>query len=257
MDNKRLALFNQTMRVLITLGFSAAFLLVSILFIFFFVGALEAGTLLTVGVIDTGLDLTDPRFSKVLCASGHKDLTGEGISDRIGHGTHVAGLIMEYAKKKTGYCMVIIKYYKKNGVGSTNGMRFSQGIEIAASMHLPIVNISGGGGDFSEREYLAIRNAPSTHFIVAAGNEGKNTDYIQNYYYPASYGLSNITSVGALAQDGATRFEGSNYGSNIKAWEIGENVYSTAIGGRTKAMSGTSISTGIHTGKVVAEILSK
>ncbi len=74
-----------------------------------------------VAVIDTGLDLSDPRFSALLC----KDIKGvnlvpkEGIRDLIGHGTHVAGIIKKYAKD-ANYCMMIIKYYSIDNSNTTN-----------------------------------------------------------------------------------------------------------------------------------------
>ena len=52
---------------------------------------------LVVAVIDTGIDAQ--AFNRhVLCKTGHKDFTGTGIQDRHGHGTHISGLIDQYAK---------------------------------------------------------------------------------------------------------------------------------------------------------------
>lgn len=248
-----LNIINKFLKHLISLGFAAVFLGVALLFIYVFTGVFaEGGSLVRVGVIDTGLDLKDPRFSKVLCSSGHKDLTGEGITDRHGHGTHIAGLIMKYAGN-SGYCLVIIKYYSSKAAGPLNGKRFIEAIE--ASSNLNFVNISGGGSEFNEGEYLAIKNAPNTRFIVAAGNGGKSLDLPQYYYYPASYRLSNITVVGALSFNGTDRYEVSNFGSIVKAWEVGENVVSLRAGGGLLINSGTSMATAIHTGKLVSEAL--
>ena len=56
---------------------------------------LTASTLpLRVAVIDTGLDLSDKRFSSRLCKEGHEDFTHTTIEDKSGHGTHVVGLIL-------------------------------------------------------------------------------------------------------------------------------------------------------------------
>ena len=194
-------------------------------------------------VLDTGLNLADPRFSQVLCKDGHMDFTGRGIEDTNGHGTHVAGLIKTYAKD-ANYCLIIVKYYTDRSALAN----YLPALEYAVSLHPDFINISGGGPGWDDREYAAVCEAKANHtkFVVAAGNDNSidNTDY-----YPAGYREDNIVVVGALESDGYNRARYSNYGSVVTAWEIGQ-VTSTLPNGEGM-MKGTSQATAIHMGKML------
>jgi len=84
-----------------------------------------ANKLLKIAVIDTGISL-DRIQDASLCKTGHKDFTGYGLNDNHGHGTHIYGLIDQYAKNiklktnsdvallsktSVSYCQIIIKFY--------------------------------------------------------------------------------------------------------------------------------------------------
>ncbi len=206
---------------------------------------------LKVGVVDSGLDLTDPRLSGHLCSKGHKDFTGEGIADIHGHGTAMAGLIEQYAKGN--YCLIIYKYYSDRVSGLINLRHENEALEQAARDGVKIVNLSGGGPEFSEKEYLTIRDNPSILFVVAAGNDGKDLDIPGNQFYPASYNLKNECIVGNV-DDGGNRFPSSNYGKKVMATEVGTGVQVFGIQGNTFA-TGTSAATAIHTGKLIRKLL--
>ena len=206
-----------------------------------------------VAVIDTGLDLTDPRFTDHLCKTGHYNfVNGESINDVNGHGTFVAGLIEKYAGN-TNYCMVIYKYYNSQSSGIINMNREVQALQLAVKNKVRIVNFSGGGPSFSEQESLLIRFNPKTTFVVAAGNEGENLDLPGNTFYPASLFYSNEEIVGSIDSNGE-KAHTSNYGHMIKNKEIGEKVVSYLPNDKTGTMSGTSFSTAIFTGKLVDKL---
>jgi len=224
-----------------------------------------------VAILDTGLDLTDPRFSSVVCKEGHATFVGESLKDENGHGTHIAGLIKQYAGEGD-YCLLIYKYYSPANSGSLNLRNLIKSIEAAVEAGARVINYSGGGPEFSEDEYLAIKKAEAAGvlFIAAAGNEGQNIDLVRNYYYPASYNLTNIVVVGNI-NDNGKRFKSSNYGKKVTAWEKGVTVLSTLPPSECRGfesflrgewqngcmgyMTGTSQSTAIHTGKIVKEML--
>lgn len=186
-----------------------------------------AGEKLRVAVIDTGLDLDDSRFSNYLCEpDSHRDFTGEGINDSIGHGTHVAGIITKNASNYNKYCLIIIKYFSYNVENLDLVDSLVKAIKWAEIQNAKIINISSTGFKYSYDEYEAIKSAPDIKFIVAAGNQGNNLDKIKNKVYPASHVLPNIYVVGALDETGAKRSNISNYGSRVKYWQIGDNVFS-------------------------------
>jgi len=200
-----------------------------------------------IAIIDTGLNLSDPRFKDVLCETGHRDYTGEGMVDYLGHGTHVSGLIKQYARN-ANYCLVIIKYYSVRKSDFQNLYSLILALEEVARKRYRVVNYSGGGDVFSPREFNAVKYNPSTLYFVAAGNKGKTLTY--HAFYPASYNLNNVIVVGSIdTKRNVSTF--SNYGNKVNLWEVGEEVLSTLPDGRMGLMSGSSQSTAIATGKYI------
>lgn len=207
---------------------------------------------LRVAVIDSGLNIEDTRLKDHLCSTGHKDFTGFGLKDTNGHGTAMVGLIEKYAG--TGdYCLLIYKYYSSTSPGSVNLKNEVDALQEVYRENVKIVNLSGGGPEFNEKEYLAIRTNPETTFVVAAGNEGKDLDIPGNEFFPASYYQPNELVIGNVDQNNQ-RVSSSNYGKKVTAVEIGENVRTTSINGYA-AVTGTSASTAIFTGKLIRKIL--
>lgn len=203
-------------------------------------------------VLDTGLNLTDPRFTPYLCKDGHKDFTGHGIEDSLGHGTHIVGNIIHYAKD-ADYCLIIVKFY--HDFRSDDSI-YSNAFQYATSLNPSIINFSGGGGDFKEWEYLSIQMLSGITWMVAAGNNHTNLDENCNFF-PACYQINNVISVGNLNKN-LTIAKASNYGKHVKQWEIGDKVYSTlpCLSFETKDkcngyMSGTSMATSTATGKLI------
>ena len=64
-----------------------------------------------------------------------------------------------------------------------------------------VVNASLGGPSFSRAEHDAIAAAPSTLFVVAAGNDGADND--ADAEYPCDYDLANVVCVAASDRDDA------------------------------------------------------
>lgn len=200
----------------------------------------HAGTL-RVGVVDTGLDLTDSRFLDHLCPVGHQDFTGMGIKDHAGHGTHVAGLIQQYAKD-SDYCLVILKY---SDGGEALQSIYTKALAEAVYQHLDIVNLSLQGFTNDDKERSLICDHNNIQFVVSAGNKGWDLDKMS--CYPASYACGNELVVGAL------NYSGSNYGTIVTNWENGLNVVSTLPDGQEGTKTGTSQATAIRTGKLIYE----
>lgn len=249
-----------------------------------------------VAVIDTGIDeslMSQPW----ICKYGHKDFTGAGLKDNHGHGTHIAGLVEQYAKgvvfnigKNTSkdidnasadFCVIIIKYYDPKRPNSDNLANTIASFKWAIDQKVDIINYSGGGTSFSKEEYEVVEMAlnKGIKFVAAAGNERSDID--KNKYYPAMYD-DRIIRVGNLVSDKVTtkvvtslHLEGlklvpkeetvierdiassSNYGKSINTWEIGTKVLSRLPTKSWGYMTGTSQATAIKSGKIVREMLSK
>lgn len=236
---------------------------------------------LKVAVIDTGIssDLIDAPF---LCKEGHIDFTQTSIIDASGHGTHISGIIDQYAKNmlldkgyskeeiqlaKSDYCQVIIKFFNPGIKNSGDNMKKS--IRHAIDVGARIINISAGGNEFDEMEMALIELALNRGIkvIAAAGNNGcelgkkceviiggKHLEIDKATYYPAMYD-SRLYVVGNLDSN-LERAPSSNYGNIVNNWEIGTNVKSYSIYGDGVAiMSGTSQATAKTTGKLVRSML--
>lgn len=220
-----------------------------------------------VAVIDTGIDVTHRNLSNVVWRDPKKpDAAVYGWNfvsnkpnpiDDHGHGTHVAGLIGAVHDPKSGVSGVAtnvkimsIKYYSDANPGSVNLRNTVKAINYAVENGAQIINYSGGGPEFSEEEYLAIKKAEAKGilFVAAAGNEHQNTDLVENYYYPSAYRISNILSV--MATDiNNNPLATSNWGKmRVDVAAPGENMFSTLPNGRYGYMSGTSQATAMATG---------
>ena len=207
---------------------------------------------IVIAVIDTGIDTSVAN----LCATGHKSFSSTGsnpLTDEVGHGTHIAGLINMNAGQGN-YCMVSVKYYNYGSDAYNNSNNLVMAIKYAISINADFINISSGGVGANEPEREVIELALNKHIrvVVAAGNNGTDLDNNCNYF-PACYD-KRIVIVGNLMSPGRRAFA-SNFGNRVTRWEIGTGVLSSLPGGKMGYMSGTSQATAIATGKLVAEAI--
>lgn len=237
--------------------------------------------LIKVAVIDTGID---PSMVGVMCPKGHKDFTHTSLIDTHGHGTHISGLIDQYAKNyifsenpaddttrekllqiKINYCQVILKFFTEKNSGMKNLENTIAAFKEAVKQKVDVINYSGGGTAYFPEEYKAVKNALDNGIIVvaAAGNDGKQYRGIETIYslitesqytyYPALYD-SRIIVVGNIDRKGQ-RVPTSNFGTEVDVWELGDKVLSTWIKSQLVFHSGTSQATATHTGKIVRQLL--
>lgn len=230
---------------------------------------------IVIAIIDTGIDVKHPLLKDHLWVNPNikkngKDNDGNGyagdlhgwnfvsnnndISDNHGHGTHIAGIILQKAKSKRVKFM-ILKYYDPFVSSDDNLLSTVKAIRYATKMKADIINYSGGGDVRSPLEEAAIRDAQKQGilFVAAAGNEGRNTDRVG--YFPAGYRLSNIISVAAM--DSRRRLlASSNYGSHsVDIVAPGKNIFSSLPGGRYGFMTGTSQATAWVSGLVASVMI--
>lgn len=229
-----------------------------------------------VAVIDTGIDANHPDLKANLWKAPLKSSTygwdfvtrQANPTDTHGHGTHIAGIIGAIANPKTGTAGVAqsvqimpIRYYSQSAPGSVNLANTIKALHYAIDNGAKIINYSGGGPEYSEEEYQAMKKAQDKGILIvaAAGNEHHNTDLEENRYYPAAYehkGLKNIISVASIDSDGKL-LPSSNWG--VKSVDIaapGDAILSTVPGGKYGKLTGTSQATAFVSG-VAALILSR
>jgi subtilisin family serine protease len=216
-----------------------------------------------VAVVDTGIDANHPDLKANIYHDKNNHYGYDFVKNKAdpvdlhGHGTHVAGIIGAVADPKTGVSGVAqavsieaVKYYADSNTGAVNLKNTVKAIEWAVNSGARIINYSGGGPEFAQEEYLALKKAEAKGILVvaAAGNERSNTDLPENYYYPSAYRLTNIISVAATDINNKL-IHSSNWGkTKVDVTAPGENIYSTLPGGRYGYMTGTSQATAFVTG---------
>jgi subtilisin family serine protease len=224
-----------------------------------------------VAVIDTGIDMNHPKLRPFLWLNeGESGLDKNGqdmshnqidddnngyvddvhgwdfvsnspvLKDSIGHGTHIAGLIVQPKVK-----IMVLKYYDRHQDGKMVLQRSLQAMKYAINMGAKIINYSGGGNGSSKDEENLIKEANNKGvlLVAAAGNQGETNE--SKPYFPASYQMDNIISVAAVNSTGELA-SFSNFGfKSVHIGAQGVNILSTLPGGREGTLSGTSQATAI------------
>lgn len=212
------------------------------------------GENITIAVIDTGCDIYHPNLKERII--GVKNFTNEDggaeniVTDYIGHGTHVAGII---AASDIGNGMVGVAP-KANllilkALGKKGGTYISviEAINYAVQKGVNIISMSLGGKIDDENLHKAIINAKNKNILVvcAAGNDGDNNSKSIEKNYPAMY--NEVISVGSInTNKESSRFSASNNEVDLVAPGQGlgnSGILSTAPGGKFAEMQGTSMAT--------------
>jgi thermitase len=200
-----------------------------------------------VAVIDSGIDLSHPVFAAKLAPSSDwfdfvdKDATpqevvGSGPNPGFGHGTSVAGIVLQIAPNAQ---IMPLRVLGPDGKGDSDNVIAA--IDWAVAHGAKVINLSIGTVYLKSLE-MSINSATKAGvFVVAsAGNTGD-----QIVTYPAS-GMSVAGSWGEMSvsvgssdvQDKKSTF--STYG-DIEMTAIGDHVFSPAPGNRAANWSGTSM----------------
>jgi subtilisin family serine protease len=197
----------------------------------------------------------------------------EPVFDEYEHGTHVAGIAAhgnpavrlvvarfndsisslpfqptpEYARHMAADFLEMSDYFRTRNVRVVNMSWENDPREFEAWL-----SNTGAGADVVERKRRAaevyaiwrdgvesaIRSAPNTLFVCAAGNSNHNAGFSQDV--PASLHLPNLISIGAVNAAGKeTDF--TSYGDTVVLHADGDEVESFVPGGSRIRLSGTSM----------------
>ena len=204
----------------------------------------------TIAIIDTGVDINHPDLKDRIV--GVKNFTSDdkyspsNVSDYVGHGTSVAGIIAS-SGKITGVAhkcnLLILKALTRSG-GKT--VWVTDAINYAISQGVDIINMSLGSTNRDDNMYMAIKKAVNKNIMVvcACGNNGDNNINTDELNYPASY--NECISVGSISYSRKySRFSASNKEVDLATFGEGLNgrgVLSTYPNGLYKENKGTSFS---------------
>lgn len=215
----------------------------------------KRGENIIVAVIDSGIDDTHPELSTQLYTNpneipgNNKDDDGNGFIDDVhgydftknsgnlydstGHGTHVAGIIAANHEvgKAVGVApkakILALDFFDDTGGGSV--FDAIKAMNYAAQAGARVVNASWGGQGCSLALKQAIDNLGQQNilFVTAAGNSGKNIDFIPSY--PAAFDSSTQITVGASTFENYTAGF-SNFGNKVHLVAPGAHIFSTIPG---------------------------
>lgn len=188
-----------------------------------------------VGIIDTGIDL-DHEFLQDRIVETNYNTSGSGTSnsenDDNGHGSHVAGIIVDNTTENIK--LESFKVLNSEGRGST--INVVNAIEKAVSSNVNVINMSLGVKGQSSAMTDAVNNAVKKGITVcvAAGNSG---DDAKNYS-PAC--ISACITVAAMDCESDFPYW-TNYGSCVDIIAPGVEINSTYKNGGYETLSGTSM----------------
>jgi type VII secretion-associated serine protease mycosin len=190
---------------------------------------LTKGAGVTVGIIDSGVDLTHPQIQ----VAKQVDLTGTGHHDCVGHGTAVAGIIAGKYLTGVPYYGVapdvrLISLKQTNQEQGGDVRLLARAIQMAADLKVQVLNISVQTPDDSPELAAAVQYALARDVVIvaAAGNVTKD-DGTPSAAYPAAY--DGVLAVGSATSAGA-RADSSNTVTPVAVLGPGKDVTSTWTG---------------------------
>lgn len=181
---------------------------------------------LRIAILDSGLDFDHPSLQNYHnfsiwkgpvdgCYKLGYDFVGETdiAIDNLGHGTQVAGVILD-ALEPYDVPVAIMPLKISNWNGSVALFDMFCAMSYAVRNGADIVNISAGwygAPNFIISEL--IEKNPDVLFVCSAGNEGLNTNSVENHHFPSGFSIfNNVISIAALNEDYSDLADYSNYG---------------------------------------------
>jgi thermitase len=215
-----------------------------------------------VAVLDTGADLGHPELQgKIVEHANFVDLQGldtrdfighfrgadDDVTDEVGHGTHVSGIIgargLQMDEGVAPDCSLVavrvlatmVRDGRRYGAGIVDNI--NRGIKHAVdAARADVINMSLGikheGGALPHADIIRYALSRNVTVVAASGNDGS-----PERYYPGA--LPGVCAVGAVTAEGAvTTF--TSYGAPITCVAPGTNVYSSFANHGYAVASGTS-----------------
>ena len=168
--------------------------------------------------------------------------------DDRGHGTHVAGTIVDCTPDNVK--ILPVKVLDAEGYGDELSVCY--GIQYAAEQGAKVINMSLGSYGCTEGEDVCLteqailqtrisaleNNQTPPVFVVSSGNDAYNAE--NNCPAKHSLDFDNVITVGSVDQYDLHDYD-SNYGEAVDVCAPGVDIYSSVPGGEYGNMSGTSM----------------
>ncbi|UQN08207.1 S8 family serine peptidase [Deinococcus sp. QL22] len=201
------------------------------------------GAGVTVAVIDTGIDLKHSAFQGSLSdPSTWRDFyAADNVPQEegtlgvggFGHGTNVAGIILQVAPKAK---IMPLRVLGPDGSGDVATV--ASAIDWATAKGARIINLSLGSEDNSRVVQEAIARATARNVLIVSSAGNANVSSITYPAATATLGINSLSVGSVNLSDIKSSF--SNYASQLELVAPGENVFAPAPGELLAAWSGTS-----------------
>jgi thermitase len=230
----------------------------------------EGDAAITVAVLDTGVALDHPElrhamlegFDFVHIIDGADEFIGDYLEadelpdDEVGHGTHVAGIVVGKGSRMprgvAPRCRLlpvrVLATMEKQGRRMGAGLieNINAGVKYAVDQGADVINMSLGvkheGGGLPHKEVIDYARRKGVTIVAASGNDGQ-----QEMYYPGAF--ESVIAVGAMDGQGAVA-DFSTYGDQVSFIAPGVDVYSTCLDNAYAFSTGTSHAAPFVTGAV-------
>ena len=190
----------------------------------------SAAGALTVCIIDSGYDASNPDLSANNATGTNDSGTGNWYQAGGSHGSHVAGTIaavnnsigVKGVLPNTQVNLHIVKVFNESGWGYSSDLVTA--VNTCVNNGADVVNMSLGGpsSSTSEKNGLEAATAAGVLLIAASGNDGD-----ASLSYPASY--DTVMAVAAVDENGQ-HAEFSQYTPQVEISGPGEAILSTVAG---------------------------
>ncbi|GEM_PF-1763475 len=193
------------------------------------------GNSLLVGILDTGVDANHPDLDGKISTSANPDY----LTDQIGHGTEVAGIIAARTNNNQGIAgiawntkLLPLRITDENGVARVSTV--VSALDEAYAMGVKIIQISLSTNQFSQTLKTAIEEANKRGILIVStsGNTG-----IEELRFPAAF--DNVIGVGAVNQS-KIKESYSTTGEHVSLVAPGASIYTTSLDSGYAAVTGTS-----------------
>lgn len=243
-------------------------------------GVVTGNANVIVAVIDSGIDASHPDLeANIFHNSGETpgngtdddgnglvdDATGfdfdantADVTDTIGHGTNLAGVIGAVGNNGVGIAGInwnvkLLPLKITDGAGKASLAAAVEAINYAIANHAKVINASWvmslSTPDKINLLQTAVQNAVSAGivFVAAAGNNG-GQDIDATPLFPASFDIPGVITVGAVDTDRALASFSNVGAGSVDLAAPGAGILSTAPGGGFVSSAGTSIATSVVSG---------
>jgi subtilisin family serine protease len=198
-----------------------------------------------IAVLDTGVDAAHPDLVDRVRAGWNTFNDSDDVSDPIGHGTAVVGILGASTDNARGVAgatwagqVLVVRVGDDEGIAT--GHTIAAGIVWAAEQGAKVINVSFAPlqGDATVAQAVTYAEAAGALVCISSGNDGKTSSTGDD---PLALFVGARTGEGTLAAF-------SSRGPFVDLAAPGVAIWTTARGGNYAAMSGTSFASPIVAG---------